>query len=537
MARLPSIPLLPTMMQQPVRPVQTVAGMLSNLPPSIVKAPQGTRIEGTISQLTSGRATLQTPLGKMNIQTSLPLYVGERLNLEILKTGRHMQVRLVAIDGEPVSRQASEKKGASGNERLTQAAQKMLEQTILFVHHPSSKASKPDTLDEHNPAVILGSDKGQLRGGETVKSMLLQVQMHGLEQWLSKLAKTGFNLELLLPGFLKEEFEKQKRSVTPKLFSDGTKALCRVWHIHMPDSKTLSPLSQEERQSGRFLEAKIIGIERSGQLVARTPIGTLSLPSIVALPKGTSLWLEPVMLTPPLMEASAEIATSFFSPTYQMLQHWQHAVKEIGLLRAEGKIPEGTRYLFPTMSKTLLNELYEFWSSIASGNIAQMIPRATAQALKRSDQGWLLDAIEADFQDMHERLNAPDDEGWVHMVFPILDPPTLHYGRFTYKKQSFREEEQTHFLIEWESSLTGVLLCDGFVKRPHAREEQNGGRGQCDLVLRTARALPSEMEGEITAIYKHIMEAALMKGSIRFQPHIANQAPPFDAEGGCSVTA
>lgn len=170
---------------------------------------------------------------------------------------------------------------------------------------------------------------------------------------------------------------------------------------------------------------------------------------------------------------------------------------------------------FPTPGKHFTQTMLFFLSALKGGDIKQWIGNKANEVLEAKHTD-IIRRMGAEFATLQQAFIEPNSQNWISAMVPVLYDNRLHQARLHIRQDADAQNEKPQqggqrFIIDVELSRLGELQLDGFVQK-------NAGKHQFDIVLRSSKPLPSDIEHDIRAIYINASEIAGFKGNIIFQP-------------------
>ncbi len=274
-------------------------------------------------------------------------------------------------------------------------------------------------------------------------------------------------------------------------------------------------------QSGKVFTAKVIGIEKSGEAVLSSPLGTLTLSSAVKLAPGSTLNLEVIshMLKSEMAEG-AQTDQKFITNNYKQAFSGENSPLH-GLFKQlqsiQGRDGGIIRDIFPSNNNQAAAKLLWFLFNIQGGSAAGWIGKDNTQILAKSDQKDILKKLENTFSNMRKLYNETNQAGWHTAIFPFYDGEDLQFGRF-YSRQDESDKTKgndVRFLVELELDNLGEFQLDGFIKEKPSKDNIYGK--QFDLYVRYKNEIDGGMEKEIRELFEASLGASGLRGQIIFE--------------------
>lgn len=266
----------------------------------------------------------------------------------------------------------------------------------------------------------------------------------------------------------------------------------------------------------------------AGATLVQTPLGVISLPTAKPLPANTPLTLEILGTFADRSRREAVPGLVRQQTLHAFSKTWPHLREAIETVqRAEPEIGGQTFVqAIPRLGPTLANGILFFIAALRTSNIHNWLGKDATGALETAGRGDLLTQLGNDFAQLGRIAGEHQQSGWQTMLIPVYDGEKLHQIRMFMRKHSRHNsddgEAESRFVIETELSRLGLIQLDGLINKT-----------QFDLVIRSRKELPEEIQGGIKAIFQDALVTAELGGSIKFQikPDFEFSPPEDMAEG------
>lgn len=265
----------------------------------------------------------------------------------------------------------------------------------------------------------------------------------------------------------------------------------------------------------------VIGTERSGELVVKTPIGTIKLPAGITFPQGTRLVLESVIVhsapadTESLTAGETERNGSVLRQ--QIVKDGPPFEELASVLRTiDAEIGSSTlQKVLPHADKQAAAKLLWFIASVSKNNLGMWLSPEVRSMLEQYNKQDLLTKLESSFTTMKTHFTETNTQGWQTLLFPFFDGKEIQYGQFymrRYKPETGENgtSQDLRFLVEVDLDYMGEIQLDGLVK--HVLQHK-----QFDLYVRTRLPLSEEMRQDIVDIFAESAELSGVTGHVQFQ--------------------
>lgn len=269
------------------------------------------------------------------------------------------------------------------------------------------------------------------------------------------------------------------------------------------------------------LQGLVIGQEQNTDSILHTPIGSMRIFTPKPLPSGAVVTLDIVPssqntetakphLTPPTMQHASESVD-------ELIRDWPSLAQLVEeTQRTDAALFQSIiARALPTPGKHFTQTMLFFLSALKGGDIKQWMG-SKANEMLEAKHGDIIRRMGSEFATLQQAFIEPNTQNWVSAMIPVLYDNRLHQARLHIRQDAEAQSEKTQqggqrFIIDVELSRLGELQLDGFVQK-------NAGKHQFDIVLRSSKPLPSDIEQDIRAIYINASEIAGFKGNILFQP-------------------
>lgn len=237
-----------------------------------------------------------------------------------------------------------------------------------------------------------------------------------------------------------------------------------------------------------------------GQPILHTPLGTVTLDTRAALPPGTSLALEVAL-------PAATLGPGGPWPSQESLEQ---ALFQ-GLTAGQA---EAIARTLPQVGPRLASGILFFLSALNQGNLADWLSRAGGgggPAERAELPAGLAERLGREIAALARSIETPSGE-WRFVNLPLWSDQGLRELRCYFRHQQHggkgggEGDKATRFVLELELTRHGTLQLDGLV------------RGRLfDLVLRSRRAMPALVRGDLMALFEEANAIAGYNGRLVFQ--------------------
>lgn len=272
------------------------------------------------------------------------------------------------------------------------------------------------------------------------------------------------------------------------------------------------------------VQGLVIGQEQKADTILHTPIGTMRIFTPKPLPNGAVVTVEvsnekPVQQTGTASKAAYIQTVTEQESTESLLRDWQ-GMKDLvdTLVQADPALFQATlARILPAPGKHFTHAMMFFLSALKGGDMKQWLTN-NGRIAEITDNKYtdLLRRLGAEFTVLQQTFNEPTPQQWISTAIPIFYENTLHQARLHVRQDNeISANSASHkgqrFIIDIELSRLGEMQIDGFVQK-------EPGKHQFDIMIRSSKHLPPEVENDIRDIYNNASEIAGFKGSLVFQP-------------------
>jgi hypothetical protein len=259
----------------------------------------------------------------------------------------------------------------------------------------------------------------------------------------------------------------------------------------------------------------------SGNPVVLTHAGSLVLATRTHLPIGSQVTFEVVSLTPPSGETAGATKTKPAVPPQLLTRQWpalQDAVRTLGETNPAAA-QQLIQAVLPQPGTALGGNILFFMMALSGGNLQSWFGDAPTRALQRSKPD-LLARLKDDFGKIDRAARDPGPGDWRSTLVPLHNGADLSPLRLSLRAAGeeddtgeHRGKNGTRFVIDLDLTRMGRFQLDGLVHQ---------GEKRMDLIVRTENRLPGGVEDGIRNIFQDAAEVTGLKGGIVFQAAPAN---------------
>jgi hypothetical protein len=277
---------------------------------------------------------------------------------------------------------------------------------------------------------------------------------------------------------------------------------------------------------GQMLAGTVSGTTATGQPIVQTPAGPLALNSRVPVPLGTTVTLE--VQGNPVPAATSEGLPSS-GGALAPARDWPALTEAVQLLReADPRIAQQMlQTALPRPDGQLAAGMLFFVAALKGGDLKGWLGEAGVRALERLRPA-LAGRLKEDFAQKGKQSEEPSSDGWKTMVIPLQNGPGLE--QMTLMTRHHPEEEGgpdkdgggTRFVVDLNLSRTGRLQLDGLMFKKSKR---------FDIIVRTDDPLEPAVRDGIRGIFRDAVEATGLQGGVTFQSRPPHFVDPAGASG------
>jgi len=543
---------------QPVTPTpqpQTTV-IVQNPPPSLSQLPVGAMLDAALtSNLGKDLFQLQTPLGKITVQTALPLAKTATLVLQLQNLTPQMQFQISTVDGKPAAQwikasfqagtgaagkslpldqtgmtgQANAGISAAGLKTTTLTKGVVMGASLLRpLHMPKTDTQGAPAITR--PGTPNSPTKGTLQANASTAGKVTATGTKPVPA-APQAPQTNAKPEIQGQSPIRAQSAFNTSSLTGaasvkagQTLPAGTQFSVKIANIRQPSpiaTNTANPNPSSLSAglaAGRTLLGTVTGTTASGLPIVETNSGVLSLSTQSTVPRGSVLTLE-IVRAPSLAGSqqqgiSAQDGTTLFSS-----RKWP-ALEEVIQTVHEAQ-PSATTHLInsaiPRLDAQLTASLIFFLSALRGGDVRAWIGDQAMRILEREKPG-LLKKITDDFGKMVKVSDEPVGGDWRVALVPLSTGEQLEQIRMLMRQHDDSQDDEndgsgTRFIIDVELSRLGRLQLDGLAR--------DGGK-KLDLIIRSEAPLPDKMTNDIRDIFQEVAELTGLTGSVNFQSTPAN---------------
>lgn len=266
------------------------------------------------------------------------------------------------------------------------------------------------------------------------------------------------------------------------------------------------------------VDAVVIGRESGGDTIVQSPLGVIKLFTEKPVPVASILTLS-ISGNSQLSERihASGLNTDFAEFTH-LARDWQTLSQVLRSLQTvDPQIAASiVADILPNTGKNLAHGILFFLSAVKGGDIRNWLGNKNSRDIE-SKAPELLSRLGTDFLALNQASAESAQQGWMTTIIPLFHDQTLHQARL-FIRQDQEQENSAHtkrsqgnrFIIEVELTQLGEMQFDGFVSKEASRH-------QFDMIIRSTRTLPLQIQQDIRTIYANAAEIAGFNGTLQFQ--------------------
>lgn len=545
-----------------ISPSNVINNLLLKLPSNVLNLPSGTILSGVVATSTpDGNSTVVTPRGNITINTGIPFDTGNELSFKIIESGRNFKLELININGHEINKnnnprakqtlsQQANSDEIIDNDSDGQADIRSNNNRIIFALRISEHKFTPNIPTED--AAIIEDIHNPISTGNIIKAVIISPNKENIKQLLDQL-----NLPVQYKGFAVRDgsealihvkdiiFPKEKveRNITTQLNNNAPiiddfslkietntppsatlkeNIITKLFESVTNNTKSTNTIFFDNFQKTPIiLNGKVIANESSNhEVVIKTAIGLIKLPENAYFPIGSQISLELLSVSNNKIET---ISKNPHDVMAQLFSHWDSLHKLTDdILKNENisaPIKQDIKEHLPQPGQQFLNRLTNFIETIRTGDIGFWLGKSLLSSLKDLGKEDLIDEFALDLSIVKNYSSQQNNsQNWQTIIFPVYDGEDVYQTRLFIRQKPEEEKgndiTDTRFVVELETELSGPLQFDGLVRKykPNTSLEKS-----FDLVIRSNKTLPKNMQTDITNIFSEFGKITGIKGILLFQ--------------------
>jgi hypothetical protein len=505
------------------------------------------RVAGTDAQ---GRVLIDTPVGRLAVQTNTPLPASGPLQLQVQSLGTQVQFLITAIHGKLPTAALRTLTGLlpptlPGIENAAGQPTRTLGGGPGAANPATGQTGQADTAQR--PAAV----PVQLTAGTLLRAVLLKpgsalsgpggapttptspANTHAAGAAGNATGNTGRVAALAnaaksiagaagLGARAAAGSGASGANATP--LPAGANFTVRVVNLQpaTPGASAASPSATTPLSPGLQLSGTVASGGTGGQTVVQTHAGPVALAIQTQLPAGTRVVLEVVDLPKPHVTPELSAMVRRVGEGILHSQQWpalDDAAETLSQLQPS-VAQQLTAAVLPRADAALAANLLFFLFALRGGELRQWMGDAPTRALERLKPA-LLGRLRDDFSGISKLAEEPPRGDARVLPFPLVHGAEIEQARLLLQRREEDEKDEdddkrpgpgTRFVVDVTLSRLGRLQLDGFVQDETKR---------FDLIIRSDRKLAPDVQNGIREIFEGAGEISGAKGGLAFQA-----APP-----------
>lgn len=274
-------------------------------------------------------------------------------------------------------------------------------------------------------------------------------------------------------------------------------------------------------QSGQRLSVVSMPTQRPGQWILRSALGGLMIELPPALRLPSSFDVEVVEVLPARPERMEQ--TNLGGLFTHVGDDWPD-LRQLLTMPQPALAPTMAKLLpqFPSPGEHTIDKLFRFLAAVRHGTLIDLIDGDVSEILRHELREPLARRLVEDLSELRRIEREQPQQDWRALALPIFDGthvmPIWVFFKGRRHQSEIARSQGSRFIIELTLSRLGPLQIDGLFR----------GR-RFDLLVRTHRALPVAICGEIEEIFHRHLERSSLTGGMAFQVLAKFPVAPLDA--------
>ena len=479
---------------------EKIAAQIKDASAALMSLKSGSLVFGTVTSSEGGdkgNLVLQTPLGKMVLQTPNQTQFPPGTQVSVQISNQPGQVKLLAADCRPL------------------LANNLLQAASPEIAGSKTTAATPVALDIKGGAL----SATLLKPAISAEGQAALPQGTVLNVRIVNITSGEVPAKPVSPEAAGGEIPKANLPPGTSLAQASPKPAGEA--AALPQQNNSKPLDNQPLVLPKEMPAIPTPQSTPGRPILQTPIGTIVLDAEIPLPPDAKLTLEVLKARPPVSSSEEKTAQN------QPAKDWPNLDQALKNLEKEN--PQAARQLMnmmPAVNAKMAANMAMFTAAIRSGDAKQWLNEGGVKALGESKSGKeTLKKIEAEFAE-NKASGVKSDAGgnqWQSVSIPFFNGEKVEPIDLFLKREKEKEGKSegggTRFLINLQLSQLGSLQIDGLVK----------DKERFDMIIRSPAGLSEELRKDITVIFANSCEACGMAGQVIFQ-NTRNFITPAAAE-------
>ena len=538
----------------------------------------GARIEASLFPASQkGRHDIQTTLGRITLQSTIPLPNDGILQLQLISKGNQLQFLITTINGlapltalRALNLLPNEPKNLTGKTNATNKASEQPKKLQSILDHRVPQETNQKALKNNIPTGEnrLGS-KNSILGAKLTATILIDPLNPAEGRGLSKIpsinytslapksagALSGQQTTLgltvsALKGSLKEsvnlshqvhqsntlkisESGKKAPRHTQTELSSGAKLTVQVTAFQATPETNFKGSTQASRHliiPGSTLIGTVTNIAMpSGHPIIITNAGFLKISTSISLPIGSQLTVKVVSLNKSFSTKIDSIKTTETPQSLPLRRQWPALQDAVRILNETNPaaFQQLIKAVIPQPGPMLGGNIIFFIMALSGGNLSNWFGDLPTRALRLTNPE-LLARLKKDFGEIDRTAKSPNSREWRSTLIPFHDGIEVTSLRLSVNSKNDSPQEKgqgdkcgTNFIIDLDLNIIGRFQLDGLVYRERKR---------MDIIVRTENHLSIKVQNGIRSIYQNATDEIGLMGGVVFQASPANFIETSDSE-------
>lgn len=558
---------------QPVQSVEHLKAVIINPPESFSRQiSRGVRFNAEInSNSQKGHYEIQTPFGRVTIQTKTNLPNVGNLQLQLISKGKQLQLLITTINGLPpltamralgllptINKNSNEKTFATTKARnLTKDSS----QINKIKSTPNSRGVEGEQLRITKSVIgknLIATLLNTPTSNSTIKAPLTEPSETLEKPYINATSRQkNYSVQRTpsLPAISNtRNTVSRSGKLTPKNPSDlsiisqttnkhfstsgktrplpGSQLIIRI--LAYQNTPTTGVVTQEKAGGGHIvvgstLTGTVIGTTKiTNHPIIQTHVGTLTIATSTFLPNGSQVSFEVQDYFQNSPKSNNDIKLNEQYPSQILNREWPALQEALRFLNEvnPAAAQQLTQAVLPHPGPALGGNIVFFLLALTSGNLSHWFGDFPIRSLKLY-KPELLERLKKDFGEIERISRIPSAKEWRTILIPFHDGSEVNPLKFSIRnlgeekrKELLDDNGATNFIIDLNINNLGRLQLDGLVYREKKR---------LDLVVRTNIKLSKKIEDGIRDIFQNANDAINLMGGVVFQSPPCNFIEPTDS--------
>ena len=327
-------------------------------------------------------------------------------------------------------------------------------------------------------------------------------------------SEKNVNLSKGIDAYNKQVSPNAASGNNPVSSSDALKSFASRSQFLPSAGINLASTTNSAVTTNKQFSASILGVDKSGETILSTPLGTVKLASAIKIPSSSDLILEVVkhnsLVNKPGGLTIDDEPTKLITSLSEIKNAFGGFLDDLDNIGRDVNINLSDRIFPKTPSSELGAKLFLTKSLWFMSNIFNVSPNTwigdkVADLLKEKGKAESLQRLDKAFSQLKILLSEQNYSGWNNFIIPVYDGEKLNYMNFytrRNKKGKNNNEENIRFLVEVTLDNMGEIQLDGIVTN---RTLENSSREiGLDLVIKSHNEFSDEVKNGIIDIYNNL---------------------------------